>query len=301
MHEGEGSGVSERGRALWLLVAANVCWSASGWLIKEIQMPAAALAGARSAIAALFLLSLRAALSGRGPAPSPFWRVRTAEWASPWLWLGALGFALNTLCFVHATKLTSAANAILLQYTAPVYVLIFGALWLKEPVKRADLVAVGGAFLGLALLLSEKLGAGSSLGNLLALAAGLCFAGIILVLRLEAGRDPLRLPLLGNLIAALLLAPWWVGAPVHGQWGLLLGLGVGQYGLGYACYALGMRHVSAATGVLAAAIEPVLNPVWVALLLHETPGPRALAGGLLVLASVTGRGWWASRRQQPAP
>jgi drug/metabolite transporter (DMT)-like permease len=287
--------MSEQRRALLLLVLANVCWSSSGWLIKEIDMPGPALAGARSAIAALFLLAFRAGLRRRAGWGQGGGAAR-AGWGSPWLWLGALGFALNTFCFVNATKLTSAANAILLQYTAPVYVLLFGALWLKEPVRRADLAAVAGAFLGLALLLSEKLGAGSGLGNGLALASGLFFAGIILVLRKEGGRDPLRLPLLGNVLAALLMAPWWLGASVPaGQWPLLLALGIGQYGLGYACYALGMRHVSAATGVLAAAIEPVLNPVWVALLLHEVPGPRALAGGLLVLASVTGRGWWAQR------
>ncbi|MDP2360013.1 MAG: DMT family transporter [bacterium] len=284
--------MSQAGRTLWLLLAANLFWSTGGWLIKEIDVAGPALAGWRSLIAFLFLLALRPLLgSGRGhPPPAAAWRGRG-------LWLGAASFALNTICFVTATKLTTAANAILLQYTAPVYVLLFGALWLKEPVRRADLAAVALAFGGLALLLSERLGGGSGAGNLLALAAGLSFAGTILALRHEAGRDPLRVPLLGCGLAALALAPWWIGQPPPpGQWPHLLGLGVGQFGLGYLCYALGMRRARAATGALAAAVEPVLNPVWVALLLHEVPGPRALAGGLLVLAAVTGRGWWAARR-----
>jgi len=287
--------MSRRG-ALLLLVAANVCWSASGWMIKVIELPGLALAGWRSAIAFLFLLAFRAGWRRGEAVPAP--SAGPSPWRDRWLWLAGLAFALNTMCFVSATKLTTAANAILLQYTAPVYVLLAGAFWLREPVRRADLAALGGAFLGLALLLSERLGGGSAAGNALALASGLFFAVIIVVLRREAARDPLRVPLLGNLLAALLLAPWWLGAPVRGQWGLLLALGVGQYGLGYALYALGMRQVSAATGALAAAIEPVLNPVWVALLLHQTPGPRALAGGLLVLASVTARGWWATRNHR---
>jgi len=284
------SGSTPATRALALLVAANLLWSSGGWLIKEIDLAGPALAGWRSLLAAGFLLVFRAWFRSRTGASAP------VDWRRPGLWLGAASFALNTLLFISATKLTSAANAILLQYTAPVYVLLFGALWLGEPIRRRDVLAVGGAFLGLALLLSERQGPSSGLGNLLALGAGLTFAGTILALRREAGHDPLLVPLLGNGLAALLLAPLWLGAAVPaGQWPLLLTLAVGQFGLAYACYALGLRHVSAATGVLTAAIEPVLNPLWVALLLHEIPGPRALAGGALVLAAVTARGYWASR------
>jgi drug/metabolite transporter (DMT)-like permease len=284
--------VNPRGRALALLVFANLLWSTGGWLIKASQLSSLALTGWRSLVAVLFLLLFRAWFRRREGLQG-----ETVQWRRPALWLGAGSFALNTLLFISATKLTSAAHAILLQYTAPVYVLLLGAWWLKEPVRRADVAAVGVAFGGLALLLSERSGPGSGLGNLLALAAGLTFAGTILALRREAARDPLLIPLLGCALAALALAPWWLREPVPpGEWRLLLALGVGQFGLAYACYALGMRRVSAATGVLTAAIEPVLNPLWVALLLHEVPGPRALAGGALVLAAVTARGWWASRR-----
>lgn len=277
-------------RALALLVAANLLWSSGGWLIKAIPLSGPALAGWRSALAALFLLAVRAWLR-RGPSAPP-----AGSWRRPALWLGSLSFALNTLLFVSATKLTSAAHAILLQYTAPIYVLVFGALWLKEPVRRADLAAFAGAGVGLLLLLQERLGPGSDLGNLLALGAGLTFAGTLLALRREKDADPLRVPLLGNLLAALALAPWMLGEmPAPSQWPWLFGLAWGQFGLAYAFYALALRRVSAATGVLAAALEPVLNPVWVALLLHEVPGPLAVAGGLLVLGSVTARGWWGSR------
>ncbi len=280
--------------ALALLVVANLLWSTGGWLIKSIDLSGPALAGWRSVLAALFLLGIRAALRRRHGHVLP-----TASWRRPALWLGAVSFALNTLLFVSATKLTSAAHAILLQYTAPIYVLVFGALWLKEPMRRADLWALAGAGLGLALLLQERLGPGSGTGNLLALGAGLTFAGTLLALRRERDADPLRVPLLGNLLAALFLAPFWLEEwPSAAQFPWLLGLAWGQFGLAYACYALALRRVSATTGVLAAALEPVLNPVWVALLLHEAPGPLALAGGLLVLASVTARGWWAARTVQ---
>lgn len=270
-------------RAMLLLIAANLCWSTGGWLIKGIELEGPALAGWRSLIAALFLLALRRFQLD--------WRL------SRWTLLGAASFALNTVCFVTATKLTTAANAILLQYTAPVYVLLFSAMLLKERVRASDLWATGGTLVGLLLLFMDQLDGGALAGNLLALLAGLSFAGTILMLRREADSDPLRVVILGNLLAAFALAPMWISQPVAGsQWLPLLALGIGQFGMGYACYAWGIRGVSAATAVLVAAIEPVLNPIWVALLIGERPGALGMAGAALVLLAVTLRGLRARMR-----
>jgi drug/metabolite transporter (DMT)-like permease len=274
--------VSARG-ALPLLIGATLCWSTGGVLIKIIDLPGPALAGWRSLIAALALLVLRR--GARLPWP-----------LSGWTLAGAACFALNTLCFVSATKLTTAANAILLQYTAPIYVLLGAGLLLGERVSRRDILAVGIALAGIALLLGDRLGGGSLPGDGLALLAGLSFAGTILCLRRTAATDPLAIPLLGCGLAALLLAPLWIGSPPPaGQWPWLLALGAGQFGLGYALYAAGVRRTTAALAVLAAALEPVLNPVWVFLVLGEHPGPAGLAGGALVIASVLGRAWFRER------
>ncbi len=272
-------------KALLLLLGANLFWSTSGVLIKAVDLGGPALAGWRALFASLALLVARLLLK---PAPGQFPRALKR----PGLWVGVLAFALNTLCIVSANKHTTAANAILLQYTAPLYVLLMGALWLKEPLRRVDALTVALTFLGLALLLSEDLGGGAGLGNGLALAAGFFFAVIILSLRGEARGDPLLVPLLGSLLALVGLLPWMLRQLPEGhEWALVAALGVGQLGLGYICYALALREVSAATAVLAAAIEPVLNPVWVLLVMGEMPGPRALAGGLVVLGAITWRSW----------
>lgn len=274
-------------RGAWpLLIAANLCWSAGGLLIKSIDLAGPALAGWRSVVAGLFLLALR--------------RFRVAR-PSRWTLLGAASFALNTVCFVSATKLTTAANAILLQYTAPVYVLLFSGLLLGERVAPRDWAAIGGALAGVALLVGDRLGGGSLAGDGLALLAGLSFAGTILMLRRTAAADPLQIPLLGSALAALLLAPLMAAqVPAPGQWPLLLALGVGQFGLGYAFYAAGVKRSLASVAVLAAALEPVLNPLWVWLALGERPGALGLAGGALVVAAMLWRGLggrrnWAGR------
>jgi len=272
-----------------LLLGANLFWSTSGVLIKAVHVGGPALAGWRALFATLVLVVARLLLR---PAPGSL----RAALARPGLWVGVLAFALNTVCIVSANKLTTAANAILLQYTAPLYVLLFGALWLKEPLRKADVLAVALSFLGLALLLSERLGGGAGLGNALALAAGFFFAVIILALRDEAQGDPLLVPLLGSALALVGLSPWWLRElPPAGEWPLVAALGLGQLGLGYICYALALREVRAATAVLAAAIEPVLNPLWVLAVTGERPGFRALMGGLIVLGAVTLRAWWAAR------
>ncbi len=267
---------------LGLLLAANLFWSTGGWLIKEVDLSGPALAGWRSLIAALFLLALR--------------RFKLDLRASRWTWLGAVSFAVNTVCFVSATRLGTAANAILLQYTAPIYVIALSAIFLGERLRGRDLWAAAGSMLGLLLLFFDRLEGSALLANLLALGAGLSFAGTILLLRREAQSDPLRIVILGNLLAAVLLSPIWMSSPVESaDWLPLLALGVIQFGLGYACYANGVKGVSAVTAVLFAAIEPVLNPLWVALILGEVPGPLGMTGGLLVLLAVTGRALLAAQ------
>lgn len=276
-------------KALFLLLGATLFWSTSGVLIKAVDLGGPALAGWRALFASLALLAARAWVRPEAD------KTRQAL-RRPGLWLGVLAFALNTVCIVSANKHTTAANAILLQYTAPLYVLLFGALWLKESLRRADVVAVALSFLGLVVLLSDDLGGGAGLGNGLALAAGFFFAVIILSLRGEAGGDPLLVPLLGSLLALGGLFPWMLRQPPQGaEWWLVAALGMGQLGLGYVCYALALREVRAATAVLAAAIEPVLNPLWVFWVVGERPGPGALVGGAVVLAAVTWRGWKANR------
>jgi len=272
-------------RAVVQLVLAAALWSLGGLLIKSIDWPALAVAGGRGLVAALFL-----ALTCR-PLRFTFSRLQI---------LGALGYAGCTITFVAATKYTTAANAILLQYTAPVWVALLGAWFLGERTTRLDWSVVVVVLGGMGLFLADGLAVGHLWGNTLGLISGLCFAGMTLALRAQKDGSPVESIILGNLIAFLVGLPWIIGAPALPAvgWLALLLLGAVQLGCSYWLYARAIRHVTALQAVLIPVIEPLFNPVWVLLALGERPSPLALLGGLIVLAAVTGRGLLAARRRR---
>lgn len=272
-------------RAVGQLLFAALCWSLGGLLIKWVAWPPLAVAGARGILAALFLLAIQRNLK------FTFSRVQVAA---------AVAYAVCTFAFVVATKLTTAANAILLQYTAPVWVALGAAWFLGERTTRSDWLAIGIAFLGMALFFAAGLRADSLLGIGVGLLAGLGFGAMTLLMRKQKDTSVTESIILGNLIAGALGLPFIIGAPAlpDSGWVALIALGVVQLGLGYAIYSRAIKHVTALEAVLIPVIEPILNPLWVMLFLGETPGGLALAGGLLVLGAVTWRAVHSIR--QPA-
>lgn len=263
-------------RSVLLLVVAALCWSLGGLLIKAVDWPPLAVAGGRGLIAAVFLL-----LTNRG-LRFHFSRDQV---------LGAVAYAACTVTFCTATKLTTAANAILLQYTAPVWVALFGAWFLGERATRTDWVTIAVVLAGMALFFADSLELAHVLGNVIAVISGLCFAAMTLALRKQKDTSATESIILGNGLAFLAGAWWIFHAPpltAHG-WGALLTLGVVQLGVSYWLYARAIKHVSALEAVLIPVIEPILNPVWVLLTLGEKPTTLALVGGLVVLAAVTTR------------
>ncbi|MGE5530209.1 MAG: DMT family transporter [Patescibacteria group bacterium] len=258
-----------------LLVATAVLWSLGGLLIKSVPWHPLAVAGGRSAVASLVIL-----LALRRPRFS-------------WSWAqlgGALAYAGTVILFVCANKTTTAANAILLQYTAPVYVALFGAWFLRERAGLLDWAAILITLGGMFLFFLDRLGAGSLRGNLLAVASGVCFAALALLLRKQKDGSPLESVLLGNVLTALIGLPFVLRAPMSlpAVSGIAL-LGTVQLGLSYILYAAAIKRVTALEAILVPVIEPILNPVWVLLFLGERPGPWALAGGVVVIVAVTGR------------
>lgn len=277
-------------RAIGLLTLAALCWSLGGVLIKRVDWPPLAVAGGRGLIAAAFL-----ALTSRG---------LKFTW-SPVQLGAAVAYAGTTILFVMANKLTTAANAILLQYTAPVWIAVFGSWFLGERTRRADWVTIAAVLVGLGLFLADGLKFGGLAGNLFGLASGLSFAAMILALsRQKHSGPPLESIILGNLIAFAVGLPAIMSAPVPsagGLWSLAV-LGVVQLGCSYWFYARALRHVTALEAVLVPVVEPILNPVWALLALGEHPGPYALAGGTLVLVAVTVRAIGSVRAGgQPLP
>jgi drug/metabolite transporter (DMT)-like permease len=199
----------------------------------------------------------------------------------------ALAYAATVVLFIIATKRTTAANAIFLQDTAPLYVLVLSPFLLKEKPSRGELTAAPIFLLGLSLFFVDQLQPGQLLGNAIALASGVAFALTILGLR-AVDEGPVVL-VWGNLLAGLsVLVPALSGpTPTLLDGGILLFLGVFQLGLAYTLFNLGIRQTPAVEASLLILLEPVLNPVWTFLFTGERPGPWAiLGGGIILLATV---------------
>ncbi|MEO7723418.1 MAG: EamA family transporter [Chthoniobacterales bacterium] len=259
-----------------LLLLAALCWSLGGVLIKSIDWPPMAIAGGRSAIAIPVILLC----VGR-----PRFSFSAAQVG------GAIGYAGTVILFVFATRMTTAANAIFLQYTAPIYVALIGRWYLGERASRIDWVVIAVALIGIALFFFDRLTAAGLWGNIIALGSGLAFAAVALFLRKEKDGSPIASIVLGNIIVALAGLPFMLSAQSlggDGWWRLLL-LGTVQLGLPYIFYATAIKQVTALEATLIPLLEPVLNPLWVMLALGEKPGPWAIVGGLLVLTAVLGR------------
>jgi drug/metabolite transporter (DMT)-like permease len=265
----------ERSRAVLYLSATAVLWSFGGVLIKWVSWNPLAIAGTRSLIALPFLLVL--------------FPKRRITWSGAQIG-GAVGYAATVILFVSATKLTTAANAILLQYTAPLFVAAASGLLLGERVRWFDWLAISVACGGMVLFFVDKLETGGYWGNIIAILSGVAFAAMILFLRKEKDGDPLASVVLGNALTVILCLPFMLHPPLRASdWTGLALLGIFQIGLSYVLYAEAIKHVTALEGILVPMIEPILNPIWVFLFLGERPGRLALAGGTVVIAAVMAR------------
>jgi drug/metabolite transporter (DMT)-like permease len=206
--------------------------------------------------------------------------------------LASVIYAILLILFVLATKQTTAANAIFLQYTAPVYVLIFEPIIYKEKFRSRDLITVLICLGGMALFFVGQLRPQDVMGNLFALASGLCFAFYFLLLRHPRAREVNRASsvIYGNLLAVLLTAPWGLAAIGKMDSQNLMSvvyLGVVQLGISYILFTRGMAQgVRSLDAGIICYIEPVLNPVWVFFVLGETPSRWALLGGTIITATV---------------
>jgi drug/metabolite transporter (DMT)-like permease len=276
--------VSARHGRLYIAVAA-LLWSSGGLAIKLVPLPAVGVVFWRSLLAAIFLILVFR--------PSRE-RWRRASWTTGWI------YAAMILSFVSATKMTTAANAIFLQYTAPLYVLLLAPVLLKEPFRRADAVTLAVALGGMSLFFVGKLGAGTLEGNLVGVLSGVFFGGVVLFLRRDTSRDAMASVLLGNLLAALLALPFsWGNLALDAKGlSLVLFLGVVQMGISYIFFVRGLSAVTAAEASLIGMLEPVLNPIWVFIGIGERPTPWAALGGAVVLCAVAGRTVWGAVRRK---
>ncbi|WP_224372905.1 DMT family transporter [Hyalangium versicolor] len=258
---------------LYLLLAA-LLWSTAGAAVKLSTLSAYQIASGRSLIAALVL-----------------WLAFPAGRKRPSLKaLGvAVAYAATVVLFIIANKLTTAANAIFLQDTAPLYVLVLSPLLLHEKPSRGELTAAPIFLVGLSLFFLDQLQPGQMLGNAIALGSGVAFA--LTILGLRAVTEGQVVLVWGNVLAGLsVLVPALSGpTPTWVDGGILLFLGVFQLGMAYTLFNLGIRHTPAVEASLLILLEPVLNPVWTFLFAGERPGPWAILGGVIILLATAWR------------
>ena len=262
---------------LLFVVAAAVLWSTGGLFIKWTSLSGLELSFGRSLLAACAV-----AIFTRHEG---FGLNRITAVAS-------ILYAALLLLFVLATKETTAANAIFLQYTAPVYLLILEPLIYKEKFRRRDLIVVVACVLGMSLFFVGKLRPQDVTGNLLALASGFCFACYFLLLRHAKARAVNRASsvIYGNLLLVLIAAPAGLSAISHMNRFdafAVFYLGVVQIGVAYTLFTVAMaRGVRSLDAGIVGYIEPILNPIWVFLAIGERPGKWALIGGGIIVAAV---------------
>ena len=279
-----------RGRAVVLMFVAVVLFSTSGVLVKLSTLDAISLTAGRSIVAGLV-----------------FWawlRRPHFTWSLPQI-SGAFAFIGATVFFVAATQATTAANAVLLQFTAPVYVAVIGIWFLGERASRIDWLTIALSGLGMALFFSGSLTTQGFMGNVYAILSGVSLAWLVLSLRKQKDGSSLETVLLGSIIAGVAGLPFLLRAsPTPLDVGIVVFLGIFQLGIPMIIYTVALRRLSAIEAILIQTLEPILNPIWVFLVVGEQPGGRALLGGLLVLVSVTARGILAAtqrRRRVSAP
>jgi drug/metabolite transporter (DMT)-like permease len=280
--------VAQRRKAVLYLIFAAVLWSTGGVMIKAISWsPISILAGRSIFSSILFLIYLRRL-------PSHF---------TPWKITASVAHILTAFLFITATKLTTAANAIFLQYTAPLYIVLLGIWFLRERPTRIDWISMVIIFTGMLLFFGDKLSANGMFGNVLAILSGVTLAIMNVALRAQKDGSPAESILLAHMFTAVVGFPavlketWTLSS-----WLIILYLGIFQIGFSFIFFTSAIKHVPAIEATLISTLEPILNPLWVFLFLGEQPGQLAMLGGLIVLAGVALNAVGSARAAaQPAP
>jgi drug/metabolite transporter (DMT)-like permease len=265
------------------VLCAAVLFSTGGAAIKAVDLSGWQVACFRSAVAAAALLLL-------APAARRGW-----NWRVP---LVGLAYASTLILFVLANKLTTAANSIFLQSTAPLYLLLLGPWLLKEKIRRSDLLLLLAVGVGVSLFFVGaqprfQTAPDPAAGNILALISGLAWALTLVGLRWLGGGQSLAAVAAGNILAFLICLPKALPVAAFSVTdAALIGyLGVFQIGLSYVLLTRGIRIVPAMEGSLLVLAEPALNPLWAGLVHGERPALPAILGGVLILSAALIRTW----------
>lgn len=208
---------------------------------------------------------------------------------NPAVLFGAVCMAATTTLFTIANKLTTAANTIVLQFTAPVFVILLMWIFFKERPKRVDIIASVIVFIGIICFFIDGLSTGNMLGNVIAVLSGIGYAGVFMMNSFEKS-DSLSSIFLGQALSAVTCIWFVFGETDFGVTavGGILALGIFQVGLAYILMSKGLDEVPAVTASLTTAIEPILNPILVAIFYHEMITSLSFVGAVIVIIAVVG-------------
>lgn len=291
------------------LVLCALLWSSGGILIKLVDWNPFAIAAVRSIVAGLFISVLLRR--------KPFFVVRTDTQnataatsqcaqnsryvgsknapvakkgaidrrATLNLWLAGICYALTMILYVLGNKMTTAANTILLEYTSPIYIIMFGPAILGEKNKISDYISVVVVLCGMVLFFSEGLETGNMIGNIIAALSGVAFGFCTIFMRNQSPDRSINSFQLAHIITFVSCVPFaFISGMPSGLscLGLAL-LGIFQIGIPSLLYSVGLKNVRALTATFISMIEPLMNPVWVMIFDGETPSWQCLVGGSLIL------------------
>lgn len=259
---------------IFVLLSA-VCFSLGGVLIKSIPWSSVTIQGIRSIFSSFVIGGFM------------IMRHQRFVWNKTVIW-GAVFNTVMAFTFVAATKLTTAANAIVLQFTEPIFViLLLWVLYKKKPGRDA-IIACGVVFSGILCFFFESLSAGGMAGNILAIFSGLTYA-LVMLMKGFKGADFESSLLISNAVSMLIGIPFCMQETDQSMqvWVLMVLLGVFQFGFSYIFLSKGLDYVSPVTASLTSTIEPILNPVLVAIFCGETIGAMGVIGAVLVVGAAT--------------
>ncbi|MDR0854497.1 MAG: DMT family transporter [Clostridiales Family XIII bacterium] len=278
--------MNKRTKAILLLLLAGLLWSTGGVIVKTSTENPFVISSVRGLVAAVvffFALKCRPKFTFSKPQV-----------------IGAFAYSFVLTGFVVATSLTTAANAILLEFTSPIYIAIIGFFVLKEKLHRSDYLAVVGVLIGMILLMSNNIGGGSVIGNIVAASTGLTYGIFIVCLRLQKDGSPYETVLLGNVLTFLIGAPFiFMYPPELGSMLPIVFMGVFQIAVPYLLMAYASKYAKAIDIPIITSIEPLLNPVWVFIFTGENPGIRGVIGGGILLATVVLKSISGIRQTEP--
>ena len=288
-------------QGIFFIVSAALCWSCGGVFLKSVKTDVMVTASIRCWIGffAMMLLTHSKPLlyvKEKDEQKGNFYINRRETF---YLWMGALSYATTSLLFVFSNRLTTAANAILLEYTNPLWIIIFSPYLLGEKTKKSDYITITGVIFGMLLFFADELIAGlkymnktAMLGNFIAVLSGISMAFSTMFLRKQkSASNSIKSYMNSQLLVALAGTPFIFihGLPDRHSFIFLIFTGVIVGALPGIFYPIGLKKIAALTASLIAMLEPLMSPVWVMIFTGETPSLLCVVGGLIILIFVVFR------------